>query len=312
MQDRARHDPGSGFGPPKYPGTFLQAFREAAALLHLDIRRWLGTAVECADERGRNLVIGLENLYRLARRHEREEWPRLIGDFMRTAGVSDADAELTEALASVGDRLLPRLGLPLESLPASAQVWSQSLAETGLCVNLVIDRQKTFHYVTAEAINESGKDGPAWFEQAMANLRARTPADCFEVIDEESGLRLCAVGDAFDSSRALLLDTLLPEGAGDGFFVAVPARDCVLAVPVNAQALGFVHLLKVLAEKNFKTSPYSISDRVYWVREGVWRFFCVEVQGQQATIQPPLEFVEILDRLAPDKSASDLIEPSDN
>ncbi len=45
MQSRSRSDPGFGFGPPRYPGTFLLAFRQALAGLHWQARRWLGHAV---------------------------------------------------------------------------------------------------------------------------------------------------------------------------------------------------------------------------------------------------------------------------
>src|SRR5260370_30737667 len=40
-------NPGTGFGGPRYPGTFLLALREAFARLNWQTRRWLGDAVEC-------------------------------------------------------------------------------------------------------------------------------------------------------------------------------------------------------------------------------------------------------------------------
>src|SRR4029077_14256413 len=92
----------------------------------------------------------------------------------------------------------------------------------------------------------------------------------------------------------------------DGYFVAVPARDCVLVLPVDEQGLACLHLLKVLAEKNFKTSPYSITDAIFWVRDGIWRSFRIHIKGQAATIEPLEEFLEVLDRLAPEEEEADL------
>src|SRR5947207_7617559 len=71
MPPQARSDPGHGSGPARYPGTFLLAFREAAGELNWQVRRWLGAVVDCADAEGREHQVGLENLYRRARRVNR-------------------------------------------------------------------------------------------------------------------------------------------------------------------------------------------------------------------------------------------------
>src|SRR5207249_9335425 len=78
-----RSDPGYGSGPQRYPGSFLLAFREAVAALDWKVVRWLGGAVECSDAGGREHVVGLENLYRRARREERASWPELIATFLQ-------------------------------------------------------------------------------------------------------------------------------------------------------------------------------------------------------------------------------------
>src|SRR5262249_36212627 len=84
-QPHSRSDPGFGFGPPRYPGTFLLAFRQALAGLHWQARRWLGHAVECVADDGTQRVVGLENLYRRVRGTERTEWSALITSFLQTA-----------------------------------------------------------------------------------------------------------------------------------------------------------------------------------------------------------------------------------
>jgi hypothetical protein len=260
----------------------------------------MGQQVECVDPHGHSQVVGLENLYRQVRREPREQWPALIREFLHAASLGEAEQLLPAELATVADQLLVRLGPPLPRMPERDPVWSQSLVEGGLCLNLVVDYPNRMCYVTEQLVNSSGQTGGNWMERALANLRARTPADCLGVVDEESGMRLCAVGDAYDSSRALILDTLLPDTAADGCFVAVPGRDQLLVLPVSSQGIGFIHLLKVLAGKNFQSAPYPISDDVFWVRAGVWRVFGIDISGQQATLQPPEEFLEVLQRLAPD------------
>jgi hypothetical protein len=299
MQSHSRSNPGLGSGPPRYPGSFLLAFREAAAKLNWQVQRWLGNAVEALDAEGRHQVVGLENLYRSARREDRADWPEFIATFLGSV-QQEQFAHPPENLDEVADRLLVRLGPPLKTGDDdSPQVWAQPLDGTDLCFNLVVDYPQSMFYVNEPLVTASSRTAAAWLEQALANLGAQTPADCLQVIHEESGLRQCNVGDAYDSSRALLLDQLLPEARADGCFVALPGRDELLVLPVNAEGLAHVPLLKTLAEKGYKGAPYAISDEVFWVREGKWHRFPINVRGNQVTVEPPAEFLPILQRLVP-------------
>jgi len=294
-----RSDPGRGSGAPRYPGTFLLAFQEAAAGMGWQVRRWIGDLVECADGEGKLHVVGLENLYRRARRAARADWPGLVSEFLRTVCVAESEANLPASLDAVAGQLLVRLGHPLRPMPQAARVWSLPLAGTDLCINLVIDYPNRMSYVTEQLVADSGRPGRDWLEQGLTNLRARTPAEWFQVIHQESGMLLASVGDAYDSSRALLVERLLPEVAADGCFVAVPGRDELAVLAVTARAIPHVHLLKVLAEKSYKSVPYPISGEVFWVYQGSWRPFPIAVRGQEVTVQAPPEFGDILERLGP-------------
>jgi hypothetical protein len=305
---RGRSNPGSGSGPPKYPGTFLLAFREAVAAAGWQVRRWLGRSVECADADGHERVVGLENLYRRARRADRAEWPALIAEFLCVAAGS-GDESLPPDLAGAADQLLVRLGPPIQAASEDARVWAQPLAGTDLWLNLVIDYPDRMFYVTEKLVQDSGRTGADWLERALANLRARTPEEPFAEVHEDSGLLLCNVGDAYDSSRALLVEALLPETPEAGCCVAVPSRDELVVLPITPEALEHIHLVKLLAEKNFKTSPYPISNEVFWVHEGVWRPFPITFKDDEVTVEPPPEFIDLLNRLTGEDEDDALEEP---
>jgi len=290
-----KSDPGPGGSPPRYPGTFLQAFREAAGSLGWKVRRSLGDAVECVDDQGEERTVGLENLYRRVRRHGRETWPELIADFLRKVFAgTDKDSD---DLNAVADRILVRLARPFTGLPKDAQVWSHPLGDTGLIACLVVDHAETMRYVTEDMVTESGKPGEEWLERGLANLRERTPEGCLEQIDEDSGLLVCCTGDAYDAARALLLDDLLPETRELGCFVGAPSRDQLLVVPVTGKGFVQVHLLHHLIEKAYKTAPYTISDKLFWVHEGTWREFRIEFKDKTLSVWPPEEFIPVLERL---------------
>src|SRR5947209_3925318 len=137
MSSHGRSDPGQGSGPPRYPGTFLLAFREAVAARNWQVKRWRGQMVECVDAEGHDHVLGLENLYRRARREERVEWPTLIREFLDTVDDAEVAEGLPTELAAVADQLLVRLGQPFQRTETGPRVWSQALGNTDLHLNLV-------------------------------------------------------------------------------------------------------------------------------------------------------------------------------
>src|SRR5437870_13227628 len=105
MQPRSRSNPGLGSGPPRYPGSFLLAFREAIQKLNWQVEHWLGNAVACLDAEGRQQLVGLENLYRSARRADRADWPEFIVTFLSSV-QSEQFTNPPEKLDEVADRLL--------------------------------------------------------------------------------------------------------------------------------------------------------------------------------------------------------------
>jgi hypothetical protein len=142
----------------------------------------------------------------------------------------------------------------------------------------------------------------------MANLLEHTPEECLEVIDEESGILLGNAGDAYDASRALLLEDLLPEAKEDGYFVGLPSRDQLFVLPVVKEAVVFLYLMKGIVDKEFKTAPYPISSELFWVRGGLWHVFPVEVDlvNKKLSLSPPTDLVPILDRfLAMEEAGGD-------
>jgi hypothetical protein len=241
-----RRNPGHGFGGPRYPGTFLLALREAFGRVNWQPRRWLGDAVECADGTGREQVLALENLYRRVRAVERTTWPEALAEFLAQLpdeALEDAPANLDD----VAERILVRLGPPFSPKSSPVDVWSQTVADSLVVATLVVDYPNSMSYVTSAMIAESGKDGAYWYERALENLRKSTPAGCLVEVHAESGLLQCEVGDAYDSSRALILDDLLPAHADDGYFVAVPGRDHLLVLGVAAPTLAFLPWLRSVA-----------------------------------------------------------------
>jgi hypothetical protein len=142
----------------------------------------------------------------------------------------------------------------------------------------------------------SGRSGEEWCERGLENLRKRTPPGSLRTIDPESGLMGCCVGDNHDGSRALLLESLLPEPAPHGVLASAPRRDALFALPLNRKAMAqrAMALLKVVTQKQHAEASHPISPDVFWVRGGVWRRFGIEVGQDGVRVQPPPECAEVL------------------
>lgn len=297
MPSIADNNPGSGFGGPRYPGTFLLALREAFAKLNWQATMWKPSSVECVDPSGHTQQVGLENMYRRLRREPRERWPDLLVELL--SSVNPEAVTPPENLLDVADRLLVRLGPPFARQDADTAIWSRTLIEDHLVALLVIDYPNSMSYVTEKLIAASGQSGDYWFDQALVNLSDKSSPDCVKCVHEESGLLQAQVGDAYDSSRALLLDLLAPGHKENGFFVIVPGRDHLLFVPVLAETMMLAPWMRAIAGKTHRDMPYPASPELFWVRQGVWHHFVIEADGEDILVKPPPEFAEVMARLRP-------------
>lgn len=300
-------NPGHGPRGSRYPGTFLLALREALDRLNWQAVAWKGPSVDCVDAQGQSQTIGLENLFRRLRREPRGTWPDLLADLL--GSVPPEAAIPPDHLEEVAAQLLVRLGTPYPRDQRETDVWSQVLIDGHLVATLVIDYPSSMSYVTEKMVATSGQDGDYWLERAIDNLRDKTDPIDMKLVHPESGLLQGQFGDAYDSSRALLLDELLPGHEEFGFYVIVPGRDHLLVLPLSEKTLSAAPWLRAIANKTHQEMPYPISPELFWVRRGVWHRFDIEVTGETLVLTPPPEFAEVLAQLQPDLMQSENDEP---
>lgn len=290
-------NPGKGQGP-KYPGTFMLALREAIAKLGWQAKDWKGPSVACVDANGSSREIGLENMYRRLRREPRERWADLLAEILGSVPIEAVNPP--DDLGQVAEQIMVRLGPPVGRHNAELDMWSKPLVEGHISALLVIDYPTSMAYVTEKMIAASGQEAGFWFDRAVANLKAKTPAACFAPVHDESGLLQAQAADAYDTSRALILDHLIPGHEENGFYVIVPSRDHCFVLPLTVDSLMLAPWLKSVAIKMCKDMPYPISPELFWVRAGAWHHFAIEQSGQEVQVKPPPEFVEVLARLRPE------------
>src|SRR5262249_39616080 len=91
-------------------------------------------------------------------------------------------------------------------------------------------------------------------------------------------------------------ESLLPEPAPHGVLASVPRRDGLFALPLNRKALGqrSLALLKVFTQSQHAEASHPISSDIFWVKNGIWRRFGIEVGEEGVKVQPPAEGVDDL------------------
>jgi len=278
----------------RYPETFVEAVRQAATAVGWQHRGEDADGLEFVDREGVRQSIGLKKFFRRFSDYDPAEWPARVADYLRTV-IALTKGPVNDDLNAQAEHVFVRLGQPYPKAPGLS-VWSRPFPETDLAVMLVIQEGAGLRFVREEMVADSGRSGEEWYQRGLENLRRSTPLDSLRVIEPESGLMGCCVGDAHDGSRALLLESLLPEPAPHGVLASVPRRDALLALPLNRKALAqrSLALLQVFTGNQHAEASHPISPDIFWVKNGVWRRFGIEVEEGGVRLRPPAELVETL------------------
>jgi hypothetical protein len=279
--------------PLAFPDDFRAAVIAQLAVAGLSVIEWEQNGVHVRPADGNEQYIGLANLHRRAKAANPNEWPELIRGFLERLATTKTQ-NIPDDLGTVADRIRPRLGKPFDR--TQPHPWGIPLPGTGLEITLVIDFPHTMAYVTDEMLKKSHKQGEDLLDTALENLRNATPGDFFERASDELDIYIGSLGDAYDATRALLVEELMPEVPA-GYWVAIPSRDELAVWPVTFAALARVHVLKMFAEENYREHAYPISDEVFWVWQGTWYRFGITLKENDLVIDAPEPFGEALQEL---------------
>ncbi len=297
-------------------GPLAEDFRETVKLrlaaVGFAVKRWHedGLGLDCTNADGEARYLGFSNLYRKCLDADRERWPAIVDDFLEviTLTTEKKDVQLPDDLAAAADRLLVRVGQPFQ-IKEGKGPWQKRLPGTDLVLNLVVDSPRFMTYVTLEAMAKSDRPAGEWLDLALGNLKRSTPDDWITVLDE-TDIMCGHCNDSYDAARALILSELREPPPG-GWLLCIPSRDWVFALPAETSKLGQFHLLKVLAEKNYESKPYPITDQVFWVRGRKWEVFKIEIDAEGIRVYPSDEFARALGMTVEDKETPEGEAPQD-
>lgn len=216
---------------------------------------------------------GLANLARRCHEAPREQWPQLVADHL---GLSDVEAiarrtgSLLDQPFSVirqhlGVRLYPEGYL---SAPMAGQL-VERVDLPGTLTVVVIDIGPSVMMLPPVVAQTWPVPTAELFEAGIANLMHLTKLQRGSLL---LGTQPAAVvdvvsGDNFASSHVLAPERVLPRLGAHGNLLAVPTRDVMLSLPLDAGlSLWAVEALLVMARGRFDDGVGPISPHLFWRR----------------------------------------------
>lgn len=215
--------------------------------------------------------LDLDNLFRMVA-HEPERADEIVEHFLEQLfsgdglELGDVDFEFARP------RVMPRIQPDSIFEHLSRDLVAHVPFVNGTVIVFVIDLPQMTVSITADQMLRWGV-GPDDLEQiARQNLEAYDPDTSFEVIESRDGGRAVVVAqqDGYDAARLLLgdLHAKLSPSLGGNFYVAVPARDMMIAFSTEPPA--FVARLIRRIDEDHRRMPYPITPQLFYVtRDGV-------------------------------------------
>jgi hypothetical protein len=244
--------------------------------------------------------FGLFNLVQLCNVEGRPEWDRVIATHFTTmlqlqGRDYDAIAADWEQVARILKlRIYPEDFAPPGSAPVIRPV------APGIASVLVYDFPDSIGTTHRDHLAEWPVSEDELFETALRNtLTEAMPVQ--QHVPAEGGATVEAfLGDSFYvTTRVLDLPTLLPGLGAAGAVVALPHRHALLTHPiVDLRVVQAIQTLIQVAAGMYREGPGSITDQLYWWRDGRLTHLPVRVEGRSIQFHPPDAFVELLNGLA--------------
>jgi hypothetical protein len=247
--------------------------------------------------------MGLLNLAQRCQTISQREWPELIAGHMSSVlSMVGRDLDALAADYEQASQIL-RLRLYADELmggitPSDEGPVLRRLTP-GVLIGLVYDFPDSVASVSEDQL--AGWDRPETevLDLARANTLAEPPPRREALKAGDGATFETMLGDSFYvASRVFGLAELLPAGNANGALVGVPNRHALLWHPI--EDLRVVHAMTAMApfvQRLFRDGPGSISNQLYWWREGTFVHLPIAPNRKGFDFSPPDDFITLLNGL---------------
>lgn len=237
-------------------------------------------------------LAGPEHFFEVIRGH----FQSVLDGEAEHRAVADQAANFAAMQRLLKVRLFAEAMVPAE---ARAQLVTRSPAP-GLLATLVLDFPSTIATVARTDREAWSANDDEVFDTALANVATQEPPHVRTMQLDDDTPALALTGDSFFvASHVLRLGGILDPVPRLGALVAVPHRHALLVHPITTgpRVVRAMHRLLAVARGMFEEGPGSITDQLYWWRDGVMVHLPSTADGDRVELHPPARFER--DVLAP-------------
>jgi hypothetical protein len=169
----------------------------------------------------------------------------------------------------------------------------------GVLIGLVYDFPDSVASVSETQLADWRRPEAEVIDLAGANTLAEPPPP-HDTLDTGDGATFeTMLGDSFYvASRVLGLAQVLPSKITNGALVGLPNRHALLWHPIeDLRVVRAMTAMAPLIQGLFRDGPGSISDQLYWSRDGELIHLPITANRKGFDFSPPDEFVELLNGL---------------
>lgn len=311
--DELDAEPGGPEPDPDAPPEWAAALKTRDRYEQFEslVRHWFrdrGMAVVISDgmlraksESNSLWQCGLGVVLQMCAEAEPDAWPAVVGghfDALYAAHVKHQDIKTSiGGWEQIRPLLVARLWEPSSvNDTRDSMLWREDLP--GLMTTLALNLHDHVRSITREEAAAWGKSEDMLFETAIDNVEAMTPVDVSPVdAADPEGMHSIFAESVFVAARALRFERFTKLHGTYGTLVSLPVRHAILAVPLNDRATIIQRLggLIPLTREVEAQGPGSVSARVFWWRDGVWREITYTVNEDRIEVSPPQELVDLIE-----------------
>jgi hypothetical protein len=137
------------------------------------------------------------------------------------------------------------------------------------------------------------------FSIGTENMRQRYPPGISKENVGEVSIWFCQSNDLFATNLALDREAMEKYSGSKGALVGIPHRHALLIYPIESLEVvkAINTLIPVISGMN-NEGPGSISEKLFWYRDGKYIDLPYEIGDKKLSFRPPDEFVEMIQSLA--------------
>lgn len=286
--------------PPEWASYFtVDEWASFSALVraHAGRRRWVGDLAEgYVMQPFPEVVMALGTIARLCHAAPRADWAEMIATHLDRAVAMDEalDTDPDQSRALLRARLVD--GSYLEQFS-----WELAQREVAERLHLVLAHDLPT-MVSTPARGELRRlgDEDELFALALAQTRAEAPPDPDRYdLPNPDGTRVPVwlVNDEsfFTATHALWAEELVGPPSPHGALVTVPNRHTLLVHPIlDLRVMSATNHMLELTRRMYAEGPGSISDGLFWLRDGTLTRLPHRVEHARLVFATPDEFLDVL------------------